>query len=1114
MKKINKYCLSLACLLGIGGMTGMALTSNKNVVEVRADTSTLFSCDFKNERSKLSGNFEFDHAMTYGGSGYTGNNYYTGYDYWDSLTVTYLNPSQSIVSSISFPTLYYQTSTYSQDTFTMNIEVYIGGVNVKTQQINNFEEKNPASGYFFYKTTGSNVVDGLESYTQNGGSIAFKFISSKTPRVYGFSCDTDPTVLTISGYASHDVTLHNGSGTGPTSIKMVEDYPLYPLPSIPTIENGTFAGYYDYDDNLYYNADGTPAVSTGDNEKNLYAHWDMNGTTITLDKQGGTGGSDSALGVKDETLPDIEAPTKSGYTFNGYYKEENGQGTQYYGSDGTSSFTWNSDDATATIYASWTIKSEVQNAIDKIAAIGEVSYPGSGDKITAARTAYEAVGADDKAGVSNYSVLEAAETEYENQKNAGANSVKGLINAIGTVTLDSEDAITTARTAYNALTTEQKALVTNYQTLEDAETRLAELKAAKDKADEVVTKINAIGEVSYPDSGDAIKAARDAYDALTNDDERGFVSNYSTLTAAEIRYQQLKEAKEAADPVNALIDAIGEVKYPDSKAAIDAARAAYNSLTNDDQRSFAHLSALEAAENTYVTLRTTAINSTKDLINAIGTISYPESGDAIKAARDAYNALLEADKSEITNYGTLTTAEETYKTLKDQAEATVVKELINAIGEVSYPDSNNTIKAAREAYDALSPEAKAHVDNLGVLTAAETEFETKREAAIAHVEDLIDAIGTVSYPGSKEALDAARTAYDALLGEDKVSVSNYETLTTAETTYNNQKQAGANTVTDLINGIGNVSLDSEDAITTARTAYNALTTEQKALVTNYQTLEAAEVRLAELKTAKANADEVVSLINQIGEVSYPNSGNAIKAAREAYDALTNDDERGFVSNYQNLLDAEATYNNQKQAGASAVTDLINNIGNVEYSQECKDKIDAAREAYNALTDEQKALVTNYSTLTHDEEVYAHVQEVVEKINGIGDVGLNSGDEINTAKEAYDSLTDEEKALIPTYHDTLVTKEQTYTKLVHDHKVAVACAVVFGILGGLILLVGIAYVLLMFVFNKWIKVGDKVVRVLRFKLGSKDGKVRYLAFPCKFAYRTKEEVFNKKEDALK
>ena len=60
----------------------------------------------------------------------------------------------------------------------------------------------------------------------------------------------------------------------------------------------------------------------------------------------------------------------------------------------------------------------------------------------------------------------------------------------------------------------------------------------------------------------------------------------------------------------------------------------------------------------------------------------------------------------------------------------------------------------------------------------------------------------------------------------------------------------------------------------------------------------------------------------------------------------------------------------------------------------------------------------------------------------------------------------------------------------------------------------AFVLLMFVFNKWIKEGDKAVRVLRFALGSKDGKQRYFSLKFKFAYRNKEEVFNTKNEALK
>ena len=56
-----------------------------------------------------------------------------------------------------------------------------------------------------------------------------------------------------------------------------------------------------------------------------------------------------------------------------------------------------------------------------------------------------------------------------------ANTVIGLISAIGTVTKDSGDKITAARAAYDKLTDAQKKLVTNYGTLTDAEAAFANL---------------------------------------------------------------------------------------------------------------------------------------------------------------------------------------------------------------------------------------------------------------------------------------------------------------------------------------------------------------------------------------------------------------------------------------------------------------------------------------------------------------------------------------------------------------------------------------------------------------------------------------------------------------
>lgn len=119
------------------------------------------------------------------------------------------------------------------------------------------------------------------------------------------------------------------------------------------------------------------------------------------------------------------------------------------------------------------------------------------------------------------------------------NAVMVLIDAIGeTVTLDSEEVITIARNAYDALTDAQKALVTNYEALIAAEASLKALQDAADKAvadkaaaDAVAEKIAAIGTVTK-DSKAAIETARAAYDALTAE-QKTLVANYNVLTAAE-----------------------------------------------------------------------------------------------------------------------------------------------------------------------------------------------------------------------------------------------------------------------------------------------------------------------------------------------------------------------------------------------------------------------------------------------------------------------------------------------------------------------------------------------------------------------------------------------------
>ena len=124
-------------------------------------------------------------------------------------------------------------------------------------------------------------------------------------------------------------------------------------------------------------------------------------------------------------------------------------------------------------------------------------------------------------------------------------SVIDAINAIGEVTLSSEQSIDTAKNAYDELSDNQRQKVDNYETLTSAESKLAELKEDKaqedkSKADEVISAIDAIGEATL-DKKDQISQARSSYDALSPD-QKQLVSNYQALSEAEEQIEKLGQA--------------------------------------------------------------------------------------------------------------------------------------------------------------------------------------------------------------------------------------------------------------------------------------------------------------------------------------------------------------------------------------------------------------------------------------------------------------------------------------------------------------------------------------------------------------------------------------------
>ena len=98
-------------------------------------------------------------------------------------------------------------------------------------------------------------------------------------------------------------------------------------------------------------------TNTSSTAPTLYAGWTAKTTTITLNNQDATTpGSTSVTATYDAAMPAITLPTKTGYTFGGYWGSPGGSGPQYYNADGSSTQNWNNENSTYTLFAKWTAK--------------------------------------------------------------------------------------------------------------------------------------------------------------------------------------------------------------------------------------------------------------------------------------------------------------------------------------------------------------------------------------------------------------------------------------------------------------------------------------------------------------------------------------------------------------------------------------------------------------------------------------------------------------------------------------------------------------------------------------------------------------------------------------
>ena len=328
---------------------------------------------------------------------------------------------------------------------------------------------------------------------------------------------------------------------------------------------------------------------------------------------------------------------------------------------------------------------------------------------------------------------------------------------------------------------------------------------------------------------------------------------------------------------------------------------------------------------------------TKNVNDLILALDANSTKEQIQAARDAYEDLLPKYKA-IFNKDTLRKLLEAENGKGDSITKVIAAiDALPAADKLTLEDKDAVIKA-RNLYDALDDESKTVISNYSKLTEAEAkikelekqqEQKEKDKAAAEKVIAAIDALPSADNltlnPYVLQLLDNIQAQYNALTEAQKALVANYSVLQTLRSLIPDLKAAAA--VVDKINAIGEVTSDNyqkkQALVIEARTAYDALTADQKKRVTNYAELEKAELFIR----------------------------------RQSTDAKV-----GYVISFIDELNITTSSTGALSDGPLKLTEKNNNVPTEKIWNSWKDYVANARVLYNTLDDQQKAQVTNLSSL--------------------------------------------------------------------------------------------------------------------------------------------------------
>lgn len=206
-----------------------------------------------------------------------------------------------------------------------------------------------------YELSKCEVPNNSGIYSKNTGNKSVKLAAVDSEGIVGPSITSGVTVP-AGEVIVYQITFDKNGGSGGSNSSSAVYGGTPSSITRPSRPGYTFGGYYTAPNGSgtqYYDRTGKGVKPWAEfSDATLYAYWTVNSYTITFDRAGGTGGSDSISVTYGGTPSSITLPSRPGYTFDGYYTAQNG-GDKYFNADGSyAKGTWN-ETSGKTLYARW-----------------------------------------------------------------------------------------------------------------------------------------------------------------------------------------------------------------------------------------------------------------------------------------------------------------------------------------------------------------------------------------------------------------------------------------------------------------------------------------------------------------------------------------------------------------------------------------------------------------------------------------------------------------------------------------------------------------------------------------------------------------------------------------